>query len=75
MRLACVRPDDIVWVSKKGRVFEAFVRGRHDGRLEIESIQRGASYTSASAREVICRWAKRGRPRRPSTSRPGEGSR
>jgi hypothetical protein len=65
MQLASVRPDDIVRVNKKGRVFEAFVRGRRDGGLEIEPIQRGITYTTASAREVICHWAKRGRPRTP----------
>lgn len=43
--------------------------------LEIEPIQRGISYTTASARDVICHWAKRGRARdRRSASRP-EGSR
>ena len=63
MQLASVRPDDIVRVNKKGRVFEALVLGKRRGQLEIEPIQRGISYTTASAREVICHWAKRGRPR------------
>jgi hypothetical protein len=65
MQLAPVRPGDIVRVNKKGRVFEALVRAKRKGELEIEPIQRGITYTTASAREVICHWAKRGRPRRP----------
>jgi hypothetical protein len=70
MQLASVRPDDIVRVNKKGRVFEAFVLAKGKGELEIEPIQRGITYTTASAREVICHWAKRGRlrPRRPQAS-------
>ena len=70
MELASVRPDDIVRVNKKGRVFEAFVLAKGKGELEIAPIQRGITYTTASAREVICHWAKRGRPRprRPQAS-------
>jgi hypothetical protein len=64
MQLASVRPDDIVRVNKKGRVFEAFVLRKRTGELEIAPIQRGITYTTASAREVICHWAMRGRPRR-----------
>lgn len=63
MELASVRPDDIVRVNKKGRIFEALVLGRRRGTLEIEPIQRGISYTPASPREEICHWVKRGRPR------------
>ncbi len=75
MELASIRPGDIVRVDKKGRVFEAFVLEKHKGGLEIEPIQRGVSYTSASAREVICHWAKRGRPRGRSDGRVPEASR
>ena len=64
MELASVRPDDIVRVDKKGRVFEAFVLRKRRGGLEIAPLQRGITYTTASAREVICHWAKRGGPRR-----------
>ena len=74
MELASVRPEDIVRVDKKGRVFEAFVLAKRGGGLEIEPIQRGVSYTSASAREVICHWAKRGRPRSHGGAGPREGS-
>ena len=41
MELASVRPDDIVRVDKKGRVFEAFVLRKRSGGLEIAPIQRG----------------------------------
>jgi hypothetical protein len=63
VNLASVRADDIVRISKKGRVFEPFVLAKRKGALEIEPIQRGITYTTASAREVICHWAKRGRQR------------
>ena len=63
MELASVRPDDIIRVSRKGRVFEAFVLARRKGQLEIEPIKRGITYTTASVREVVCHGAKRGRPR------------
>jgi hypothetical protein len=63
MQLASIRPDDIVRVDKKGRIFEAFVLAKNKGGREIDPIQRGVSYTTASAREVVCHWAKRGRPR------------
>jgi hypothetical protein len=75
MQLAAVRPDDIVRVNKKGRVFAALVLAKREGRLEIEPLQRGITYTTASAREVICHWAKRGRPRSSGRAQPKEGSR
>ena len=75
MELASVRADDIVRVSRKGRVFEAFVLAKSKGQLDIEPIQRGITYTTASAREVICHWAKRGRPRDRGPARPREASR
>jgi hypothetical protein len=75
MELASVRPGDIVRISRKGRVFEAFVLTKSKGQLEIEPIQRGITYTTASAREVVCHWAKRGRPRHPRPGRPSEARR
>jgi hypothetical protein len=63
MHLAAVKVGDIVRVDKKGRVFLAFVIAKSPGELKLEPIQRGVTYTSASAREVVCHWAKRGRPR------------
>lgn len=70
MHLASVRPGDIVRVNKQGRVFETLVLGKRRGQLE--PIQRGITYTTAAAREVICHWAKRGRPRRRVPARNGE---
>jgi hypothetical protein len=75
MQLAPVRPGDIVRVNKKGRVFEALVRAKRKGELEIEPIQRGNTYTTASAREVICHWANRGRMRPPRHQRPDQRQR
>jgi hypothetical protein len=71
MQLASVRPDDIVRVQKTDRVFEALVLAKRGRELEIEPLQRGISYRTASAREVISHWAKRGRPRSHG-SQPGE---
>ena len=75
MELASIRPGDIVRVDKKGRVFEAFVLEKHKGALEIEPSQRGVSYTGASAREVVCHWAQRGRRRGAGPTRAGEAPR
>ncbi len=75
MELASIRPGDIVRVDKKGRVFEAFVLEKHKVGLEIEPIGRGVSYTSASAREVVCHWAQRGRRHGARPTRAGEASR
>jgi hypothetical protein len=68
------RPGDIVRVDKNGRVFEAFVLAKPDGVLEIEPIGRGVPYTTATACEVVCHWAKRGRGRKPRSAAPREGS-
>jgi hypothetical protein len=59
---------------EEGRVFEAFVLAKSKGRLEIEPIQRGITYTTASAREVVCHWAKRGRRRKPGRTERGGGA-
>ena len=75
MELASVRPGDIVRVSRKGRVFEAFVLAKSEGRSEIEPIQHGIIYSTASAREVVCHWAVGGRPRTPRPGQIGEAGR
>jgi hypothetical protein len=59
MQLAAVKPEDIVRVDKKGRVFVAFVIAKRRGALEIEPISHGISYTTATAREVTGHWAQR----------------
>jgi hypothetical protein len=63
MELAPVRPDDIVRVNKRAAPSRRSCSPKARGELEIEPIQRGITYTTASARDVICHWAKRGRPR------------
>jgi hypothetical protein len=74
MNLTQIRPDDIVRVDRKGRVFEALVLARRRGELQIRPIQPGVTFTRARAREVICHWSKRGRPRR-SRARAAEAQR
>jgi hypothetical protein len=34
------------------------VLAKRNGELEIEPIQRGITYPTAPARQVICRWAQ-----------------
>ena len=59
MQLGAIRPEDIVRVDKRGRMFLAFVVAKRSGALEIEPIQHGISYTTATAREVTGHWAQR----------------
>ncbi len=61
MTLAGIKPGDIIRVDKKGRIFEAFVRDKHAGELKIAPIIPQVTYTTASAREVIGHWGRRGR--------------
>lgn len=61
MTLAGIKPGDIVRIDRKGRVFEAFVREKADGQLKIAPIVPQVTYTTASAREVIGHWGRRGR--------------
>ncbi len=61
MRLAAIRPQDVVRVDKRGRSFMAFVLAKGPDGLSIEPIEPGVSYRSATAREVVGHWARRGR--------------
>lgn len=62
MTLASVRAGDIVLIDRKGRRFHAIVTAKGQRELEIEPIERGITYRSAKAREVLALWRKsRGR--------------
>ena len=69
MRLAAIRPQDVVRVEKRGRSFMALVLAKGADRLSIEPIGAGISYRSATAREVVGHWARRGRRGEPRAER------
>ncbi len=60
MRLAAIRPQDVVRDDKRGRSFMAFVLAKGADGLSIDPIEPGISYRSATAREVVGHWARRG---------------
>lgn len=59
MTLGSIYAGDIVQVDKKGRRFLALVEERKTGELAIRPVDRGITYRSASAREVIKHWRRR----------------
>lgn len=64
MTLGSIYAGDIVQIDKKGRRFLALVEGTQDrerktGELAIRPVDRGITYRSASAREVIKHWRRR----------------
>jgi hypothetical protein len=61
--LASVRPGDIVRVDKRGRLFHAVVAELRGRELAVRPIERGVSYSSVRAREVVEHWRKTGTPR------------
>jgi len=56
MTLGSVRGGDIVLADRLGRRFYAIVIERHPRELEVESIDRRASYRRVTAREVLGIW-------------------
>lgn len=69
MRLAAIRPGDIVLVDRLGRRFYAIVRASVADGLAVEPIDRRVTYRQARAREVIEHYARQNRPR----DAPGPG--
>ena len=69
MRLAAIRPQDVVRVEKRGRRFMAFVLAKGADGLSIEPIEAAISDRSATAREVVGHWARRGRSGEPRAER------
>jgi hypothetical protein len=56
MTLGAVRAGDIVLADRKGRRLHAIVIERHDRELDVEPIDRRATYRHVRAREVIGIW-------------------
>jgi hypothetical protein len=75
MRLQGICVGDIVLVDRKGRLFHAEVVGTAHRRSElaIKPIERGITYYTASAQDVVAHWRRklpfsraRSRPTRPA---------
>ena len=63
MRLADIRPDDVVLADKKGRrVFGLVTEVEEDG-VRFRPLVPNSTYRHASAREIVGHWRKAGRPR------------
>ena len=57
MRIAAVKPGDIVYANKKGRLFHAKVIGAGAGGvLIVERIERNISYRQLRASEIAEHW-------------------
>jgi hypothetical protein len=72
MRLAAIKPGDIVACNKKGRVFHAKVKGAGAaGTLLVMPIERNISYRHVTASEITDHWSHtvetRRRDRKPPT--------
>lgn len=61
MRLAAIRPGDIIEADVKGRRFLARVVTKNDTNLAVDPIPRNITHFSVRAREVIAHWQRRGR--------------
>jgi hypothetical protein len=58
MRTASIRPGDIVYCNKKGRLFYAKVTGAIAAdALSVQPIQRNISYRQVKASEISEHWA------------------
>jgi hypothetical protein len=72
VRLASIKPGDIVRCNKKGRLFHATVKGLGPaGTLVVMPIERNVSYRHVAASEIADHWshtaATRRQDRRPPT--------
>lgn len=61
VRLAAIRPGDIIEADVKGRRFLARVVTKNDTNLAVDPIPRNITHFSVRAREVIAHWQRRGR--------------
>lgn len=58
MNLGNIRHDDLVLIDKRGVRFHAYVEDKRRGELRLRPIERGISYRTATAREVVAHWRK-----------------
>ena len=66
VRLAGIRPGDIVQVDRKGRIFHAKVDEVGTQELRFTPIEPRITYRTCTAREVIDHWSHHGQSRRTS---------
>jgi hypothetical protein len=80
MRLEGIAVGDIVLVERKGRMFHAEVEGKSNGKgelalgeLAIRPLERGITYRTAGARDIVTHWRRKvpcATPRARSRPRP-----
>jgi hypothetical protein len=61
MKIASVKPEDLVHCEHLGRRFWARVEGREGRRLAITPVSRNINYHRATSREVLAHYAHRPR--------------
>lgn len=59
MRLAAIRPGDIVRIDKRGHRFDALVESVEGDGLRIAPLEHNVTYRTARPREVIGRQRRR----------------
>lgn len=57
-----ISPQDVVRVSRRGRIFHALVRGRVPGGFLVEPLERGVPAGRVKAREIVFHWRAAGNP-------------
>jgi hypothetical protein len=57
-----IHPQDVVRVSRRGRVFHALVRGRVPGGFQVEPLQPRVRATTVKAADVVFHWRAVGPP-------------
>jgi hypothetical protein len=57
-----IHPQDVVRVSRRGRVFHALVRGRVPGGFQIDPLERGVPGGRVKAEEIVFHWRAAGNP-------------
>jgi hypothetical protein len=57
-----IHPQDVVRVSRRGRVFHALVRGRVPGGYQVEPLERGVPAGRVKAEEIVFHWRATGNP-------------
>ena len=73
MRLASIKPGDIVACNKKGRLFHAKVTGAGaGGTLLVAPIERNVSYRHVGASEITDHWSHSVRTRREDRPLPSQ---
>lgn len=62
MKLASIKPGDIVQIDKKGRRFLAIVDEKVERGLKVKPLDKQITWHDAKSTEVITHWSKRTTP-------------